>query len=149
MDHVAIMKKSWKLTDKILSGDKKIESRWYIQKRKPWNCIKAGDKVYFKNSGELVTIKAEVERVLQFSDLSPIKVKEILNKYKKDDGIEKEVDGFFKLFKKKKYCILVFLKNPKKIKPFEINKSGFGNMSAWITINNINKIRKDGRKNKK
>lgn len=29
MEHVAIMRKSWGLTDKILSGQKKIESRWY------------------------------------------------------------------------------------------------------------------------
>jgi len=27
MEHIAIMKKSWELTDKILNGQKKIESR--------------------------------------------------------------------------------------------------------------------------
>jgi len=35
MDHVAIMKKSWKLTEKILSGEEKIESRWYKSKYSP------------------------------------------------------------------------------------------------------------------
>lgn len=143
MDHVAIMKKSWKLTDKILSGEKKIESRWHMQKCKPWDCIKSGERVYFKDSGEPVTLMAEVLRVMQFSDLNPKKIKEIFGKHRKADGIAKDkVDGFLKIFKNKKYCILIFLKNPKKVKPFEISKKGFGAMSAWITISNINKIKK-------
>lgn len=142
MDHVAIMKKEWHLTEKILSGEKKIESRWYMAKYRPWNKIKENDVVYFKNSGEPITIKSEVKKVLQFEDLSPQKVSEILNKYYHDDGIDdKNFDKFYKLFKNKKYCILIFLKNIAKIKPFDINKSGFGAMSAWITVNNINAIK--------
>lgn len=137
------MKKSWGLTDKILTGQKKIESRWYSVKYKPWDKIKKGETVYFKNSGELVSIKAKVGKVMQFSGLTPKKVKVILNKYAKADGIEKEkIPEFFKRFKDKKYCILIFLKNPAKVKPFEINKAGFGAMSAWITVDKISKIKK-------
>ena len=77
MDHVAIMKKSWGLTEKILSGEKKIESRWYMIRCAPWDRIKGTDTVYFKNSGEPITIKALVTKVLQFSDLNQKKVKEI------------------------------------------------------------------------
>lgn len=64
MDHVAIMKKSWNLTAKILSGEKKIESRWYLTRRKPWDCIKKGEVIYFKNSGESVNLKAIVKKVI-------------------------------------------------------------------------------------
>jgi ASC-1-like (ASCH) protein len=143
MEHLAIMKKSWGLTNKILNGQKKIESRWYSIKYKPWDCIKAGEVVYFKDSGDLVRIRAEVSKVVQFAGLTINKVKEILNKYGKDDGIEKErISEFFERFKDKKYCILVFLKNPQKIKPFDINKTGFGAMSAWITVDKISKIKK-------
>lgn len=143
MEHLAIMKKSWGLTQKILSGEKKIESRWYKLKHSPWGKIEKGDAVYFKDSGEPVSIKAEVEKVISFSDLSPQKVKQILNEYGKDDGIEKDkMPEFFELFKDKKYCLLIFLKNPEKIQPFEINKAGFGNMAAWITIDNIETIKK-------
>lgn len=141
MHHVAIMKKSWGLTEKILTGQKKIESRWYKTKHSPWGKIEEGDIVYFKNSGEPVKIKAKVEKVLAFQNLSPRKTREILDRYGKDDGIEKSVlPAFSKLFKDKKYCLLIFLKNPQKIKPFEIDKSGFGAMSAWITVPNIRKI---------
>lgn len=137
------MKKSWGLTKKILIGEKKIESRWYTSKYSPWDRIKKGEVVYFKDSGEPVEIKVEVSKVLQFSDLSPKKVKEILNEYGRPDGINiKDTKKFYNLFKDKKYCILIFLKNPKKIKPFEINKKGFGLMSAWLCVNNIREIKK-------
>jgi ASC-1-like (ASCH) protein len=142
MHHLAIMKKSWGLLEKILNGEKKIESRWYVNKHSPWGKIVAGDIVYFKNSGESVSVRAKVEKILSFSGLTPKKGKQILNKYAKDDGIEKsQIPYFFNLFQDKKYCLLIFLKNPQKIKQFNVNKIGFGAMSAWITVKNIDKIK--------
>ncbi len=142
MDHIAIMKKSWGLTQKILSGQKKIESRWYKSKHSPWGKIEKGDIIYFKNSGEPVSIKTIVEKVISFSDLTPKKVKQILDEYSNDDGIEKnKIKEFFELFKNKNYCLLIFLKNPERVKPFEIDKTGFGMMSAWLSVGNIDKIK--------
>ena len=144
MDHLAIMRKSWGLTEKILRGEKTIESRWYKNKSSPFDKIKVGDIVYFKDSGEPVKIKAVVSDVKQFSDLTPEKVHDILEKYGERDGIVKQkTDYFFEAFKNKKYCILIFLKNPVVIKPFRINKKGYGSMSAWICINKIDDIKKD------
>lgn len=143
MHHIAIMKKSWGLTGKILNGQKKIESRWYSMRCAPWDKIKTGETVYFKDSGEPVFLKVDVEKVIQFSDLTPEKVKEILAEYGDADGIEKEkIPEFFERFKNKKYCLLIFLKNPQKIKPFEINKTGFGAMAAWIAVEDIRKIKR-------
>lgn len=143
MEHLAIMRKSWGLTKKILNGQKKIESRWYSVKYKPWSSIKEGEVIYFKDSGEPVRLKAEVSRVMQFADLIPNLVKEILDEYGDDDGIEKDkISEFFDRFKYKKYCMLIFLKNPQEIEPFGIDKTGFGAMSAWITIENISRIKK-------
>ena len=142
MEHIAIMKKSWGLTQKILTGQKKIESRWYKVKYAPWDKIKSGEVVYFKDSGEPVTVKTEVDKVIQFSDLIPEKVREILYQYGQADGLSIDnIPEFFEIFKDKKYCMLIFLKNSQKIKPFKINKSGFGAMSAWISVDNVNKIK--------
>lgn len=143
MQHVAIMRKSWGLTKKILSGEKKIESRWYTVKYPPWGRIKPGEIVYFKDSGEPVTIKTEVERVLKFSNLNTTKVKEILNRHGKADGLGiDEIPKYFEMFKDKKYCMLIFLKNPQKIEPFEIDKTGFGAMSSWMIVDDVNMIKK-------
>jgi len=144
MEHLAIMRKSWKLTDKILNGSKTIESRWYKLKYKPWNSIRSGENVYFKDSGEPVTIKTEVEKVIQFANLTPQKVVQILKTYGSEDGIEENrIPEFYERFKDKKYCILIFLRDPQRIKPFEINKKGFGMMSAWITMKKIDDIKRN------
>lgn len=143
MDHIAIMKKSWGLTDKILSGKKIIESRWYMTRRAPWGTIKKDDTIYFKNSGEPVLVKAEVKKVMSFSDLTPKEVQTILQTYGTAIGIEKQdIPIFLKMFKDKHYCVLIFLKKPEIIKPFEINKKGFGAMAAWISVANIGSIRR-------
>jgi ASC-1-like (ASCH) protein len=111
MEHLAIMRKSWHLTEKILTGKKKIESRWYKTKYPPWDRIKAGETVYFKDSGEPVKIRAEVDKVIQLDSLDQEKVRKILDEYGSDDGIEREeISRFFEMFKDKLYCILIFLK---------------------------------------
>lgn len=134
MVHVAYMKKSWGMIPKILAGKKTIESRWYKTKRAPWGKIKVDETIYLKNSGEPISIKATVSKIFQFSDLTPKKVREILEKFGKEDGIEPEKISYFaKLFADKKYCLLIFLENPQKVKPFQISKKGFAAMAAWIT----------------
>ena len=142
MEHLAIMRKSWGLLPKILSGEKIIESRWYKNKYSPSGKINKEDIVYFKNSGEPVSVKAIVSDVLAFSDLTPKKVSEILNEWGQKDGIVRsDIDKYYEMFRDKKYCLLIFLKQPEKITPFEISKKGFGAMAAWITVNNIADIR--------
>ncbi len=141
MDHIAIMKKSWGLTEKILSGKKKVESRWYKFKHAPWDKIKKNETIYFKDSGEPITIKAKVEKVIQIPNLTKNKVNEILLRYGENDGLtQDQLPKFFEIFKDKRYCMLIFLKNPQKIKLFTINKKGYGIMSAWISVDNIKKI---------
>lgn len=142
MDHVAIMKKSWGLIPRILSGQKKIESRWYMARYSPWNRISEGDVVYFKDSGEPVTAMAEVRKVIQIHDLTHDKVKEIIHRYGEAGGLGiMDIPRFYRMFKDKKYCMLIFIKNPKRINPFEIDKAGFGVMSAWLSVDDINQIR--------
>lgn len=123
MDHVAIMKKSLGFLPKIISGEKTIESRFYNSKRAPWGRVQSGDRIFFKNSGESVTVVAEVSKVLY----------ENPDKYISLICLEK--------LPEKKYPILIFLKDVKLIKPFNVSKKGFGAMTAWITVDNIDKIK--------
>jgi len=140
MDHVAIMKKSWRLVPKIVSGEKKIESRWYRNKSAPWGKIKSGDTVYFKNSSEPVIASAKVSNVMQFTLQNISETKDIVKKYgKKICLINSNPSTWNKL---PKYCILIFLKNAKYLnKPFNINKNGFGIGAAWLCIDNISEIK--------
>lgn len=143
MEHIAIMKKSWGLTEKILVGEKTVESRWYKSRYAPWDRIKSGDVIYFKDSGEPVTLKARVIKVIQFANLTPEKTEQILSQYGKADLGTGDIMPVIKEYIfAKNYAIFVFFDNVEKIEPFDIDKTGFGAMSAWITIDDINKIRK-------
>lgn len=141
MEHVAILKKQWKLVDKIITGQKTIESRWYLVKTLPWDKIHEDEIVYFKESGGPVIAKAEVSQVIQYY-LTPEKVEELFNNYGERIGIEpNQLTDFINRFRNKKYCILVFLKKPRRIEPFYITKEGFGNATAWISVNNVDSIK--------
>lgn len=148
MSHIAIMKKSWKLTPKILTGEKKIETRWAINKPRYWNKVVGGDAIYFKDSGEPVTIKATITKVLYFYNFKgKAGVREIFANYWRDDGIEEKwINSFIDRFEDKRYAMIVFFENPEKIEPFEINKSGYGNMTAWISVEDIEYLKDYTRK---
>jgi len=141
--HVAIMKKSWGLVEKILAGEKTVESRWYKSKCVPWDRIKPKDVIYFKDSGEPIRIRAEVTKILQFADLTAEKIEQIMAKYNRVGlGIKDIMPEIKQHIAGKNYCIFVFFDNVEKIQPFEINKSGYGMMSAWIVVDDINKLKK-------
>jgi ASC-1-like (ASCH) protein len=143
MDHLAIMKTSWNLLPKIISGEKKIESRWYLTKRDAWKSeIKPGDTIYFKDAGKPVTVKAVVSKVLKFENYSEFQLRDILNRYYSEIAFVSSFEKVFDWAKVRKYCVFIFLKNPLAIEPFEIDKAGYGSACAWITLPDISEIAK-------
>ncbi len=140
MQHLAIMKKSSGFLEKIISREKTVESRWYFTRRAPWDKVFPGEIVFFKNSGDFVTTRTKVKKVLQFDNLTHKQIREVLSKFGKELGIEDD-EEFFQIVKDKKYCILIFLDDVEQIKPFSIDKTGFGMMSAWICSDNIDLIK--------
>jgi len=141
MDHLAIMKQSLGLLEKIIDGSKKIESRWYKTRKAPWNRIKKGDTVYFMDACKPVVAYSNVKDVLQFENLTKNTIKEIIDIYSNQIGINDKIN-FFKTVKDKRYCIIVFLDGITKVEPFYINKKGYGMSSAWLSLDSIEKIRK-------
>lgn len=142
MHHIAIMQKSWGMIQQVANGQKTIESRWYLNRSIPWGKINAGDIVYFKNSGEPVELQATVAKVIQFDQLTPEKVRSLLSKYGDQIGLTPEdMPHYYEQFKNKHYCLLIFLEDIQKLKPFNINKAGYGAMAAWITTPSIDTIK--------
>ena len=134
MDHVAIMRKNWGLIPKILSGEKKIESRWSKNRVAPWEKVNVGDVIYFKNAGEDVSVRVGVSKVLQFDNLNPEKVKELLYKWGGKDGIAvTDLEKTIEWARGKKYCVLIFFDKVKKVKQFKVDKTGFGTGAAWMS----------------
>jgi hypothetical protein len=145
MHHVAVLKKSWKLLPKILAGEKTIESRWYKIRTAPWGRVAAGDTIFFKDSGEPVTARAEVAKVLQFERPSDAELHDILRRYGGTPGIafHLPMDEVFGWARSRSYVMLMFLKDPRPVAPFDIDKTGFGASCAWLTVEDIARIRKN------
>lgn len=141
MQHIAIMNNRLALINDILSGKKTIESRWYKAKRAPWGRIAKGERVYFKKSGGAVEAVAEVERVEQYQ-LNEEVIKKIINDYGGEGMINlRNKNHHDEFYKAKNYCVLVFLKNPIRIKSFNVDKKGFGNACAWMSVDDIERIK--------
>ena len=141
MEHLAILDKKLGLIPKIISGEKDVESRWYLKRRAPWNRVEKEDIVYFKNAGGPVIARARVSDVLQYQDLGKNKVEQIINQYESRLGVTRK--QLFDKVKYKRYCVLIFLKNPQEISNFEIDKrkGGFACGDAWLVLNRIDDIR--------
>jgi ASC-1-like (ASCH) protein len=137
MDHLAILSKG-ELLNKIITGEKKIESRWYKFNKDPFNSISQEDTIYFKQSGQPVTVRATVATAKFYDNLNPKKIGKIFTTYRRalcaDESYLADIEN-------KKYCTLIFLKDVEEIEPFRINKQGYGMMSAWIKVRNIQEIK--------
>ncbi len=142
MQHVAIMRRSWGLTERIASGQKTIESRWSNRRVAPWDRIRAGETVYFKDSGQPIRLRATVAAVDQFKDLTPTKVRALLERYGAAGGlIAAELPTYYERFKTKRYAIFIFLRDVCLVEPFHITKRGFGAQSAWLAVDSIDRLR--------
>jgi hypothetical protein len=142
MDHVAILKRSWGLLPKITSGEKTCEARWYKTKHTPWDTVHKGERIYFKNSGDLVSLVAIVSEVYQYPVKDNSRALEIMKKHATADlGTDRISEDILKYISNKNYAMFIYFNNVKKVKPFEINKKGFGSMAAWITTKSIKGIK--------
>ncbi len=140
MHHVAIMNPKTCPAEGVISGRKTIESRWYKTRRAPFRAVQPNDVIYFKESGKPVTAMAVVSRVIEIEDLTSKKIQEVI-KYYGDKMDIKDKKSFLEKIKDTRYCILIFLRKPKHIKPFHISKKGFGSAAAWLVVENIKIIK--------
>lgn len=129
MEHLAIMKKGY--IEKILLGEKKIESRFSMNRITPYHNISLGDMVYMQEVGKEVTAQFEVGEVLFFDDLSEEKIEKIRVHYGKDICADEE---FWALKKHSRYATLIYIKAPRAIVPFKVYKN---DRSAFKTVGNV------------
>src|ERR1700674_3382140 len=102
MDHIAFMQKAWGLTEKIATGQKIIESRWYNVKYAPWGKIAPGDVIYFKDSGEPIGLRAQVAKIHTYTNLFPQQARALLEEYSEACGITPdEIPAYYARFQHK------------------------------------------------
>jgi hypothetical protein len=140
MDHVAIFAKKRRLLPRILTGEKTVESRWYKHPKTPYRNISKGDTIYLKDSGDPITAKAKVSKVIFHDNLTRQLFDNIIAEYGKHICIN---ESYWTHVKDKRLVTLIFLKDIQQVPPFHIDKTGFGMMAAWLTVDSISRIRRD------
>ena len=80
--HVAIVEPGF--AQGLLSGRKRIESRFARRRRLPYGRVFRGDQIYFKVSGDGIIGRSRVARVEQFEDLTPAAMSSLRRRYNTD-----------------------------------------------------------------
>ncbi|MFC1876837.1 hypothetical protein ACFL2E_06155, partial [Thermodesulfobacteriota bacterium] len=129
--------------DKVLSGEKTIESRWSKDRRSPFGNVNVGETIYFKYSSGPVTAMANVNSAIFFKGgderskvIDFVYVNYIALGFD-DIGI---AEAFLNDNEGRNYVTFISLSDIVPIKKFSINKKGFGVRASWIVVEDIQKI---------
>ncbi|MFQ6034232.1 MAG: ASCH domain-containing protein [Sedimentisphaerales bacterium] len=124
--HLVILKKSY--LQALLTGQKRIESRFTRTRREPFGQVLPGDRLLLKVSSGPVCAVATVAAVKIFENLAPAKIMEIKQRY------NHYIRGSDKYWRSKADCrfgFLVQLKDVERIEPVRIHKKDW---RAWVIL---------------
>jgi hypothetical protein len=126
-EHIAILSHK-SVLDKILSGEKTVESRFSRVKGLPFGSISAGDIVYFKLSGGQVLGKAKVAAIEEHENLNPRRIEELAQRYSHELAISED---FLARKLESKFATLIFLAEVETCDPWNYKQDG---RSGWIIL---------------
>jgi len=124
--HLVILKKPY--LDAILSGRKRIESRFTKTRRYAFGRVLPGDKLFLKVSSGPVCAVATVATVKNFENLTPKQILELKQRYKH------HIAGSEEYWRSKTDCrfgFLAWLKDVRAIEPVRIRKKDW---RAWVVL---------------
>ena len=124
--HIAVMQQPY--LEKIIAGQKTIESRFTKVRCPPFEVINPGDQIYFKKAGGPVVAKGVAEKVMFYSDLDRGKIRDIASTF--SDGLQVE-SSFMNCKQASRYGTLIFLCNVVPVKPFRVEKK---DRRGWVVI---------------
>lgn len=102
--HVAIVSRA--VAASLISGIKRLESRFTRSRRAPVGCISPGDAIYFKVSGGCIIGLSIAERVVELGGLTPSAVRSLHRAY---GGLVAAPRGYWQARRAARYAVLVWL----------------------------------------
>ena len=125
--HIAILSHK-SVLDKILSGQKTIESRFSRVKSVPFGQIAVGDLVYFKLSGGSVMGYARIARVEEYDNLTPRQIDDLAKLYRQELALSED---FLARKMESKFASLLFLERVVATEAWNYKQEG---RSGWIVL---------------
>lgn len=127
--HLAIFKGDG--AEKILSGEKTIESRFSKAKLVPFGVISAGDLVYIKPSGKDIIGQFRVKKVISYDGLTPQDLEEVKKTFGGPIGQGNE---YWENKKGCRYATLIFIGDCARFitSPVKLTKK---DLRGWVVLN--------------
>ena len=139
MEHLAYCDTKAKELENLLNGSKTAIIRGAAGRKLPHGRVEAGETIYLiENNGDgLIKAKGIVEKVFHSGKLTAEESSQLINTYSNKLQL---TPAQLKRWSGKRYLCIVEINDIEKIEPFSYERSG--NMDDWITVEDINSIRK-------
>jgi len=140
MEHVVYLDAQAGEMENLLAGKKTMIIRGAAGRKLPYGRVNPGDVLYFlNNDGKgLVQARAEVCRVLNSEPLTPEASQKLLADHQNALQLTEKQQ---KRWSGKRYLVLITVETIQQLAPFQIDRSGYGNMDDWLTVGDINTVR--------
>lgn len=118
----------------IFSNEKRVESRFSINKIAPFGKIKNGDIVFTKRSGGPIEGVFQVRKVISYRDMAPSELISIETQHGKDICTGED-PLFWEKRRRSKYATLIFIDKVTKLEPFLCEKR---DRAGWSIVQDRN-----------
>ena len=145
MDHVVYLDAKAKEMDLLLSNQKTMIIRGATGRKMPYGRVNQGDILYFINNNAegVILAMAEVKNVINSDKLTEEESAQLVNSYQEKLQLTKKQ---YDRWAGKRFLVLIEIIGVKKVEPFRIDKSNYGNMDDWLPVEQIERVRiKEGK----
>ena len=145
MDHVVYLDAIAKELDLLLSNQKTMIIRGATGRKMPYGRVNQGDILYFINNNAegVILALAEVKNVINSDKLTEEESAQLINSYQEKLQLTKKQ---YDRWAGKRFLVLIEISGVKKVEPFQIDKSNYGNMDDWLPVEQIERVRIKERK---
>lgn len=141
MDHIVYLDAKADELKKLSDGSKTMIIRGATGRKLPYGRVNKDDVLYFINNNAEGVVKAMgiVASVFNSDKMDKEQSVALVKKYQKKLQL---TDTQFNKWAGKRYLVLIEVKKIQELKPFKIDKSGYGNMDDWLPVEKIESVKK-------
>lgn len=141
MDHIVYTDKKADELQKLLAGGKTMIVRGAAGRKLPYGRVQPQDRLFFiQNDGNgLVTACGIVNSVLNSEALNEVRSRALLNVHRTKLSLTAEQ---FQRWERKRYLVLIQVREVRLIGPFHIDRTAYGNMDDWLPVGEIESVRR-------
>ena len=140
MEHVVYLDTQSAEMENLLIGKKTMIVRGAAGRKLPYGRVNPGDILYFlNNDGKgLVQARAKVCQVLNSEPLTSEASQKLLADHQ--DALQL-TEKQQQRWRGKRYLVLITVGAIQELEPFQIDRSGYGNMDDWLPVGDIHSVK--------